>query len=160
MGARWGVNRTEAQIHALLYLAGRPLTAEDIAASLGVARSNVSTSLRELQNWKIVRMVHVLGDRRDHFESLQDVWEMFRLILDERVSREVEPTRALLERCLSESAPGPKLDAASRARLQALSDFFAVTSEWYAQVSRCPQAVLIRFLKMGAKALKLLRLMP
>ena len=82
MGTRWGINRTVAQIHALLYLSPRPLHAEEIAETLGVARSNVSNSLRELQNWGIVKVVHVMGDRRDHFESMTDVWEMFRTVLD------------------------------------------------------------------------------
>src|SRR5436853_5310976 len=88
MGARWGINRTVGQIHALLYLSEKPLHAEEISDLLGVARSNVSTSLKELQNWGIVRIVHVMGDRRDHFESMKDVWEMFRTILDERKKRE------------------------------------------------------------------------
>src|SRR6476661_1661918 len=84
MGTRWGINRTVAQIHALLFISPKPLTAEQIADTLSVARSNVSTSLKELQSWGIVRVVHAMGDRRDHFESLKDVWEMFRIILDER----------------------------------------------------------------------------
>src|SRR5919205_3660492 len=92
MGTRWGINRTVAQIHALLYLSPRPMHAEEIATTLGVARSNISTSLRELQNWGIVRVVHVLGDRRDHFESLKDVFAMFRIIARERKKREIEPT--------------------------------------------------------------------
>src|SRR5919205_1776803 len=96
MGTRWGVNRTVAQVHALLFLSPKPLTAEEIAATLSVARSNVSTSLRELQGWGIVRVVHVLGDRRDHFESMKDVWEMFRQVLDERKKREADPTLAML----------------------------------------------------------------
>jgi DNA-binding transcriptional regulator GbsR (MarR family) len=96
MGTRWGINRTVAQIHALLFVSPKPLTAEEIADTLGVARSNVSNSLKELQNWGIVRIVHVLGDRRDHFESLKDVWEMFRIILDERKKRETDPTLHLL----------------------------------------------------------------
>ena len=91
MGARWGINRTVAQIHALLFLSARPLQAEEIAATLGVARSNVSTSLRELQGWGIVRIIHIMGDRRDHFESMKDVWEMFRIIVDERKKREADP---------------------------------------------------------------------
>src|SRR5256714_6557908 len=82
MGTRWGINRTVAQIHALLYLSPRPLHAEEITESLSVARSNVSGSLRELQSWGIVKVVHVLGDRRDHFESMKDVWEMFRIIVE------------------------------------------------------------------------------
>src|SRR5688572_31282026 len=88
MGARWGINRTVAQIHALLFLSPKPLNAEEIAEALTVARSNVSTSLRELQGWGIIRVVHVMGDRRDHFERVKDVWELFRLVLDERKRRE------------------------------------------------------------------------
>ena len=158
MGARWGINRTMAQIHALLYLSDRPLAAEEIADSLAVARSNVSNSLRELQGWKIVRLVHLAGDKRDHFESLQDVWEMFRLILNERVSREITPTRELLQRCLSEEEAKEPLDPTARRRLQALAEFFEVTAGWYAQVSQWPQPVLIKFLRLGGKTFKLLRL--
>src|SRR2546427_1910444 len=86
MGTRWGINRTVAQIHALLFLSPVPLHAEEIAETLGVARSNVSTSLKELQGWGIVKLVHVMGDKRDHFESIKDVWEMFRIVLDKRKS--------------------------------------------------------------------------
>src|SRR5213083_2480720 len=102
MGARWGINRTVAQVHALLYLSPRPLHAEEIAKMLSVARSNVSTSLRELQSWGIVRVVHVLGDRRDHFESLKDVWEMFRIILEERKRREIDTTLRVLQECVED----------------------------------------------------------
>src|SRR5258707_7695585 len=87
MGTRWGINRTVAQIHALLFISPKPLNAEEIAEALVVARSNVSTSLRELQGWGIVKLVHVMGDKRDHFESMKDVWEMFRLGLDARKRR-------------------------------------------------------------------------
>jgi DNA-binding transcriptional regulator GbsR (MarR family) len=160
MGTRWGINRTMAQMHALLYLSDRPLTAEELATTLGVARSNVSTSLRELQNWRIIRLVHLVGDKRDHFESLHDVWEMFRIILDERISREVAPTRELLGHCLADQSKDTSLDPTSRQRLQALADFFEITAGWYAQVSKWPQPVLIRFLRLGNKLQKLLRLRP
>src|SRR5437660_6172778 len=103
MGSRWGINRTVAQVHALLQLAPRPITAEEIAATLNVARSNVSTSLRELQSWGLVRSAHVLGDRRAHFEALADVWEMFRVIVDQRKKREIDPTLEMLRRCLQET---------------------------------------------------------
>src|SRR5271157_3988349 len=96
MGARWGINRTVAQIHALLYLSSRPMHAEEIAAALEVARSNVSNSLRELQGWGLVKTAHVLGDRRDHFESLKDIWKMFEIVVAERKRREVDPTVELL----------------------------------------------------------------
>src|SRR5689334_18244076 len=103
MGAKWGINRTVAQIHALLFLSPRPLHAEEIATTLGVACSNVSTSLRELQGWGIVRVAHMLGDRRDHFESMKDVWEMFRIIVDERKKREADPVLAMLREMTAEA---------------------------------------------------------
>src|SRR5271163_103469 len=106
MGTRWGINRTVAQIHALLYISPRPLQAEEMVEALNVARSNVSTSLKELQGWGIVKMVHVLGDKRDHFESMKDVWEMFRVVLDERKRREIDPTLAMLGQCLAEAEKG------------------------------------------------------
>src|SRR3989475_3673449 len=108
VGPGWGINRPVPQIHALLYLSPQPLHAEDIARLLSVARSNVSSSLRELQSWGIVRIAHVLGDRRDHFESLKDVWRMFQIIVEERKRREVDPTIAMLKDCsaeLQQSAP-------------------------------------------------------
>src|SRR5213075_2286968 len=103
MGTRWGINRTVAQVHALLFISARPLSAEEIVDALFVARSNVSTSLKELQGWGIVRLVHVLGDRRDHFESMSDVWEMFRVIIDERKKREIDPTLAVLRECIADA---------------------------------------------------------
>src|SRR5580658_11276190 len=103
MGTRWGINRTVAQVHALLFLSPMPLPADEISTTLAVARSNVSTSLKELQGWGIVRVVHVLGDRRDHFESMKDVFEMFQIVLTERKRREIDPTVALLRECLAEA---------------------------------------------------------
>src|SRR3954447_6910234 len=132
MGTRWGINRTVAQIHALLYISPKPLHAEDIAETLTVARSNVSTSLKELQGWGIVRMVHVLGDKRDHFESMKDVWEMFRLVLDERKRREIDPTLAMLRECLAEAEV--EKDSFTASRLNDLRDFFETTTGWYDQV--------------------------
>ncbi len=155
MGARWGVNRTVAQIHALLYLSPEPMHAEDIAAALSVARSNVSTSLRELQSWGIVKTVHVLGDRRDHFEAMQDVWEMFRRILDERKRREIDPTMALLRECVEEA--GDK-DPVTRQRLGDLADLVESMSAWYLQITRLPQGALIKFIKMGRRVPKMLGL--
>src|SRR2546421_8416643 len=103
MGTRWGINRTVAQIHALLFISPEPLPAEEIAETLEVARSNVSTSLKELQGWGIVKLVHVMGDKRDHFESMKDAWEMFRVVLDERKKREIDPTLAMLRECIAEA---------------------------------------------------------
>jgi DNA-binding transcriptional regulator GbsR (MarR family) len=104
MGTRWGINRTVAQIHALLYISPKPLNAEEIAETLDVVRSNVSNSLRELQSWRIVKLVHVLGDKRDHFESMQNVWGMFRIVLGERKRCEIDPTIVILEECIAEAS--------------------------------------------------------
>src|SRR3982751_2606808 len=125
MGTRWGINRTVAQIHALLFISKRPLAADEIATTLGIARSNVSNSLRELQNWAIIRVVHIMGDRRDHFESIKDVFEMFRVISRERKKREIDPTIEMLRDCI-ESAGKTKgsADPYVRERLAHLLEFF------------------------------------
>jgi DNA-binding transcriptional regulator GbsR (MarR family) len=158
MGTRWGVNRTVAQIHALLYISPRALHADEIVERLGVARSNVSTSLKELQGWGIVKLVHVLGDKRDHFESMKDVWEMFRVVLDERKKREFDPTMRLLEDCLQGSGKVRASEAYTQERLRELYKFFAVTSAWHEQMRRWPTASLLKFMKAGDKVLKLLGL--
>jgi len=156
MGARWGVNRTVAQVHALLYVSSRPLHAEEIAETLSVARSNVSTSLRELQAWGLVRVVHLLGERRDHFETEQDVWQMFQIILDGRKRREVDPTLAVLRECVSESRESPEVAPDARERLLELLGFFEMTTSWFDQVRRMPRSTLRRFVKMGDKVGRLL----
>jgi DNA-binding transcriptional regulator GbsR (MarR family) len=156
MGTRWGINRTVAQIHALLYIAPKPLNAEEIAETLSVARSNVSSCLKELQGWSIVKLVHVLGDKRDHFESMKDPWEMFRVVLDERKRREIDPTLALLKDCLEEADQDNKTDEYTRERLTALYEFMEATTNWYLQIRRWPTSALARFVKMGDKARKLL----
>ena len=155
MGTRWGINRTVAQIHALLYLAPEPLHAEDIAETLKVARSNVSTSLKELQGWGIVKLVHVLGDKRDHFESLKDVWDMFRVVLDERKKREIDPTVNMLRACIADAARDKGADAHTTQRLRNLADFFETTSAWYDQVRSWPPSSLVKFLKLGHQTRKL-----
>jgi DNA-binding transcriptional regulator GbsR (MarR family) len=155
MGARWGINRTVAQIHALLFLSPAPLNAEAIAATLGVARSNVSTSLRELQGWGIVRVTHMLGDRRDHFESMKDVWEMFRVIVDQRKKREADPTLALLREVVAE-AKKPGADAYTRERLVDLLHFFELMTRWVDQTRKLPTPAVQRLVRMGDKVARLL----
>lgn len=157
MGTRWGINRTVAQVHALLYLSTRPLDAEEIQETLAVARSNVSGSLRELQTWGIVKMVHVMNDRRDHFESMKDPWEMFRVVLDERKRREIDPTLGMLREALAEMKSKGDKDTVTAERLDALRDFFEVTTNWYNMIRSWPTATLIRFMKLGDKVLKLLK---
>ena len=154
MGTRWGINRTVAQIHALIYISPKPLNAEEIAETLNVARSNVSTSLKELQGWRIVKLVHVLGDKTDHFESMKDVWAMFRSVLDERKRREVDPTIALLQECMTEAAKDKDTDKHTQTRLRELHEFFQTTSTWYGQVSKLPGSGLAKFLSAGDRLFK------
>ncbi len=151
MGARWGINRTVAQVHALLYIASRPLHAEEIASDLAIARSNVSTSIKELLGWGIIKIVHVMGDRRDHFESMQDVWEMFRIVLDERKKREIDPTIALLRDCVAEAQRAGSSEKHARERLAHMLSFFETMSGWYEQIRRLPTAAVIRFVNLGDK---------
>jgi DNA-binding transcriptional regulator GbsR (MarR family) len=155
MGLRWGINRTVAQIHALLYMSPKPLTAEEICDALGVARSNVSNSLRELQNWGIVKVVHVMGDRRDYFESMKDVWEMFRIVLAERKKREVDPTIEMLRGAVDEWEKSNSKDTYSRERLGEMKDFFETMSGWYNQVNQLPTPAVVKFVKMGEKLRKM-----
>lgn len=157
MGTRWGINRTVAQIHALLYLSSRPLNAEEIAETLGVARSNVSNSLKELQQWGIVRLAHAMGDRRDHFESMKDVWEMFRIILAERKRRETDPTLLLLRECVSEADAGGEDDAYVKSRLTDMLGFFELMTQWYEKTRQISTPAAIRMVKAGDKVLKMLR---
>jgi DNA-binding transcriptional regulator GbsR (MarR family) len=156
MGTRWGINRTVAQVHALLFLSPKPLPADEIAAALDIARSNASTSLRELQHWGIVRVVHVAGDRRDHFESMKDVFEMFRVIARERKKREIDPTTAMLAGCLAEAKKAKPPDSHTRERLADLLSFFELAQTAYAQLERLPTPALFRLVRMGDKTFKLL----
>src|SRR5919108_3878713 len=146
MGTRWGINRTVAQIHALLFLSPTPLDAEEIATTLGVARSNVSTSLRELQGWGIVRVTHVLGDRRDFFESMRDVWEMFQIILEERKRREVDPTIGVLRECVRALEKGPDRDPGTRQRIAELLDFMETMNGAYHELRGLSMPSIQRFL--------------
>jgi len=148
MGSSWGVNRTVAQIHALLYIAPRPLTAEEIAGTLSIARSNVSTSLRELQGWGIVRVAHVLGDRRDYFESMRDVWEMFRIILEERKRREVDPTLSVLRECVATIEKTRPADPQAKRRLGDLLEFMETMDGAYREFRTLSITDLRRFLKL------------
>jgi DNA-binding transcriptional regulator GbsR (MarR family) len=158
MGTRWGINRTVAQVHALLFISPRPLNADDLVEALEVARSNVSTSLKELQGWGIVKMVHVMGDKRDHFESIKEVWELFRVVLNERKRREIDPTTQMLSECIAEAEKDKTTDAYTRDRLRDLRDFFETTSSWYGQVSKWPTNTIVKFLKLGDKVVKVLGL--
>lgn len=156
MGTRWGINRTVAQVHALLFLSPVPMPADEISTTLAVARSNVSTCLRELQGWGIVRVVHVLGDRRDHFESIKDVWEIFRIVSEERKRREIDPTLRVLAECAAEakvSAPG---DPYTRERLESMLEFLTVMTGLFDEVLRMPTAALKGVGKLRGKVFTLI----
>lgn len=155
MGSRWGVNRTVSQIHALLYLSDTPLTAETIADLLQVARSNVSTSLRELQSWGLVKIIHLIGDRRDHFESQHDVREIFRIIVAERKKREIDPTLTVLRACTTEA--GTETPKAVRDRMDETLAFMELLNSVFDEVNQLPDAGLVAWLKTGLKARKLMR---
>jgi len=142
MGTRWGINRTVAQIHALLYLSPQPLDAETIAQTLSVARSNVSTSLRDLQSWGIVRAVHLLGDRREHFEATQDVWEMFRVIVEGRKRREIDPTLEVLQACVAELDHNKPAESHTRERLSEMLEFFTTVTTLYEEIAGLPTGTL------------------
>src|SRR6201993_1399999 len=154
MGTRWGINRTVAQIHALLFLSPKPLPADEIAETLNVARSNVSTSIRELESWGIVRAVHVLGERREHYESMKDVWEMFRLVIEQRKRREIDPTREMLRRCLADVDPKEAGGDYKPGRPGAMAGVFEAVTELHDQMKRLPTGTVRKLLRMGTKMRK------
>jgi DNA-binding transcriptional regulator GbsR (MarR family) len=156
MGSSWGVNRTVAQIHALLFITGAPLNADDIAETLAVARSNVSMSLRELANWKLIRTVHLMGDRRDHFETTTDVWELFRVVVSERKAREFDPTIQMLRECLK-SPDAAKEDAGAQVRIRETLALMETLSVWADEMLRLKPETLIKIMKLGAKVQNLIR---
>lgn len=160
MGTRWGVNRTVAQIHALLYLAPEPLHAEDITETLGVARSNVSTSLKELQSWQLVKVVHVMGDRRDHFESMKDQWDIFLVIMEQRKRREIDPTLTLLRECVLDADSDKHTPQEIKDRISGMLEFIETLTGWYEQMRAVPKGSLLSLMKMGGKVTKFLNLRP
>jgi DNA-binding transcriptional regulator GbsR (MarR family) len=156
MGARWGINRTVAQVHALLYLSEDPLTAEEIADTLVVARSNVSTSLRELQNWDLVHVVPRLGDRRDRFHTTHDVWQLFLTVLDQRVEREILPTITLLRRCAASARAEKPAQPAVTQRILAMQSFLEEGHTWYQNMRALPVSVLRTLMHIGPGITRLL----
>ena len=148
LGTRWGLNRTVAQIHGLLYVSPAPLPADRIAELLSVARSNVSTSLRELQGWGLVRVIHVIGDRRDHFDTIHDVWEMFTIVVEERKRREIDPTIAVLRECAEEMDHKTPEDKEARKRIRELLGFFEQTTSVYDEFKGLPGGVLRQLWKL------------
>ena len=156
LGSRWGVNRSVSQIHALLYLSDRPMTAEEIADLLGLARSNVSTSIKELLAWNLIRRVPIRGDRRDHFEAEADVWEMFMRISAGRKERELDPAIVALRACLAEAQGDAAVHPVATARLEALLDFVETLDRWYAQMLTVPKQQLAGLIRLGTRIVSLL----
>jgi DNA-binding transcriptional regulator GbsR (MarR family) len=156
MGDRWGVNRSVSQIHGLLYLAEQPMTAEDIAETLGMARSNVSNSLKELLSWNLIRRVPVLGDRRDHFEAETDIWEVAARIAAARKEREIDPALAALRACVSAAADDPATSRVAARRLKEMLTFTELVERWYVQMLGVPRPRLIALIKLGEKIVSLL----
>jgi DNA-binding transcriptional regulator GbsR (MarR family) len=149
MGAAWGVNRSVAQIHALLYLSDAPLTAEDIAEQLALARSNVSNSLKELGGWNLVRRTHVLGDRRDFYEAEADMFEMVRRIVQGRKARELDPAIDVLRACLADAKSDSSISSAAKKRLAAMLEFSEAVDKGFNEIIRLPPATLLKLLKIG-----------
>ncbi len=156
LGGQWGVNRSVAQIQALLYLSERPLTAEDIAEQLGLARSNVSNSLRELISWKLIQRVPVLGDRRDHYEAEADLWQILTRIAQGRKEREIDPAVFAIRKALDAADGDPRVGKVARKRLDEMQDFLSTLDNWFGQMLAVPPSTLMRLIKLGSKVVNLL----
>lgn len=155
MGAKWGVNRSVSQIHALLFVVGKPMPAEEISQTLGLARSNVSNSIKELQNWQLINTIPVLGDRREHFSTSADAWELLRIITAERQRREIEPTVKFLQQ-LIDSEEFEQEEPDTKQRIRQTHKLVYTLSRWMQQVMRLPTKTLVTILQLGAKIQKLL----
>ena len=156
LGSQWGVNRSVAQIHALLYVSEQPLHAEQIAEALGLARSNVSNSIKELLGWQLIHRVPVLGDRRDHFAAETDIWEMVTRIARGRKAREVDPAEAALKACIAEAERDPDISKVAKQRLQAMLDFVSTMSRWHDEMLKVPKPALMTLIRMGARVTRFL----
>jgi DNA-binding transcriptional regulator GbsR (MarR family) len=155
MGSRWGINRTVGQIYALIYVALRPLNADEMAEALEFSRSNVSMGLKELQAWRLVKLRHLPGDRREYFEAPSDAWEIFRTLAEERRRREIEPTLSMLRNALLE-APASEEDRVAQERMRSMHDLIELMTTWFDDVQRMDSQTLAQLMKMGSKVQKLL----
>jgi DNA-binding transcriptional regulator GbsR (MarR family) len=158
MGDGWGVNRSVSQIHGLLYLAEAPMTAEDIADTLGMARSNVSNSIKELLAWNLIRRVPILGDRRDHYEAETDIWEVAARIAARRKERELDPAITALRACVSDAAADPTINPVASKRLKEMLAFTELADHWFMQMLKVPRPRLVALMRLGEKIANLLPL--
>jgi len=157
MGSRWGINRTVGQIYALIYVSSQPLNADEIAEALEFSRSNVSMGLKELQAWRLVRLKHLPGDRREYFDAPSDAWEIFRTLAEERRRREIEPTLSMLRNALIEPAT-TETDRIAQERMKSMHDLIELMTNWFDDVRRMDQKTLSQLMKMGSKVQRLLEL--
>jgi DNA-binding transcriptional regulator GbsR (MarR family) len=156
MGDEWGVNRSVSQIHGLLYLSETPMTAEDIADTLGMARSNVSNSIKELLSWNLIRRAPILGDRRDHFEAETDIWEVAARIAAGRKEREIDPAIDALRACVSDAADDPTMSPVASKRLKEMLAFTELADRWYMQMLNVPRPKLVALIRLGEKIISFL----
>ena len=157
MGSRWGINRTVGQIYALIFVSPRPLCADEIAETLSYSRSNVSMGLKELQSWRLVKLRHMPGDRREYFDAPTDAWEIFRTLAEERRRREMEPTLSMLRSALLET-PSSEEDRVAQERMKGMHDLIELMSNWFDDVQRLDAQTLAKLMRMGARVQKLLEL--
>lgn len=157
MGSRWGIARTVGQIYAVLFVAERPLCADDIVDRLGVSRSNVSMGLKELQSWNLVRLRHVPGDRRDFFVTPEDVWAIVRILVEERKKREIDPTLTILRDLLMQS-PASDEERHAQTRMRDMHEVIELMTGWYADVEKLETERLIQLLTLGSKVVKVLEM--
>lgn len=155
MGSRWGFNRTVGQIYALLYVAHEPMNADEIAEALGFSRSNVSTGLKELQSWRLVRLQHRPGDRREYFSAPDDVWKIFRTLVEERTRREVDPTLSMLRDALVET-PSSDAERHAQQRMREMHDVIDLTTRWMADVQKLDTGTLQQLMSLGTQIVRLL----
>jgi len=160
LGGQWGVNRSVAQIHALLFISDKPWTADEIAEALGMARSNVSNSIKELMGWKLIHRVPVMGDRRDHFDAEADIWEMALKIAQGRKEREIDPAEAALRICNEEADRDSQVSPEAREKLAAMLDFVTTMSRWHDEMLKVPKPALTALIKMGSSVTRLLNWRP
>ena len=157
MGSRWGINRTVGQIYALLFLSARPLAADEIAEALGFSRSNVSMGLKELQSWRLVRLQHLPGDRREHFSTPEDVWQIVRILAEERRKRELDPTLSVLRDLLLNDRTNPAEEHAYE-RMQQMHDLLELITKWSGDVQKLETSQLVELIRMGGRIVRLLEL--
>lgn len=158
MGTRWGVNRSVAQIHAYLFVSTKPQTAEEISEKLGLARSNVSNSLKELLTWQLIKRVHVMGDRRDHFEAEADLWEMLMKIAVGRKHREIDPTIEMMRQCVKEAEDDTKVSPIAKQRINEMLEFLVTMDTWYMEMASVPKNKMFAMMKMGKTIINFVKL--